>query len=231
MPKMEGEMERPKLDDCSYRVVTLQNQLEVLFIHDAGTDSAGATLDVNVGSFSDTDDMPGIAHAVEYLLSLGTEKYPIENSYEEFLSQPGGFSNASTAPTSTQYYFKLLYPAPTAADHASRPNAVNDKSPLLGALDRFGQFFISPLLLKAAVSREINSIDSEFQKEIQNDVWRVQQVKKALANPKHPYSRFTMGNLKTLYDVIAVRDDESTSLPTRRKSRWAENDLSERKDS
>jgi insulysin len=231
MPKMEGEMERPKLDDCSYRVVTLQNQLEVLSIHDAGTDSAGATLDVNVGSFSDTDDMPGIAHAVEYLLSLGTEKYPIENSYEEFLSQPGGFSNASTAPTSTQYYFKLLYPAPTAADHASRPNAVNDKSPLLGALDRFGQFFISPLLLKAAVSREINPIDSEFQKEIQNDVWRVQQVKKALANPKHPYSRFTMGNLKTLYDVIAVRDDELTSLPTRRKSRWAENDLSERKDS
>jgi insulysin len=217
MPKMEEEMERPKLDDCSYRVVTLQNQLEVLFVHDAGTDIAGATLDVNVGSFSDTDDMPSIAHAVEHLLSMGTEKYPRENSYEAFLSQHGGLSNASTAPTSTQYYFKLLYPTHTAAGHASRPNAsyVNDKSPLLGALDRFGQFFISPLFLEAAVSREINSIHSEFQKKIQDDIWRVQQVKMALANPKHPYSRFTMGNLQTLYDDEAVRGEVAKFFSTR----------------
>ncbi len=37
-------------------------------------DKASAAMDVNVGSFSDQEDMPGIAHAVEHLLFMGTEK-------------------------------------------------------------------------------------------------------------------------------------------------------------
>jgi len=68
------DLERPALDDRSYRIITLPNQLEVLLIHDANTDKASAALDVNVGSFSDAKDMPGIAHAVEHLLFMGTEK-------------------------------------------------------------------------------------------------------------------------------------------------------------
>lgn len=68
------DLERPALDDRSYRIITLPNQLEVLLIHDSKTDKASAALDVNVGSFSDKPDMPGIAHAVEHLLFMGTEK-------------------------------------------------------------------------------------------------------------------------------------------------------------
>jgi hypothetical protein len=68
------DLERPALDDRAYRIITLPNQLEILLIHDATTDKASAALDVNVGSFSDAEDMPGIAHAVEHLLFMGTEK-------------------------------------------------------------------------------------------------------------------------------------------------------------
>lgn len=72
-PRIE-DLERAEVDDRSYRIITLPNQLEVLLIHDATTDKASAALDVNVGSFSDAEDMPGIAHAVEHLLFMGTEK-------------------------------------------------------------------------------------------------------------------------------------------------------------
>jgi insulysin len=66
---------RERIEDLeSYRIVTLPNQLEVLLIHDPKTDKSSAALDVNVGSFSDAEDMPGIAHAVEHLLFMGTEK-------------------------------------------------------------------------------------------------------------------------------------------------------------
>jgi insulysin len=68
------DLERPQLDDRAYRIITLPNKLEVLLIHDANTDKASAALDVNVGSFSDSEDLPGIAHAVEHLLFMGTEK-------------------------------------------------------------------------------------------------------------------------------------------------------------
>lgn len=58
-------LETPSLDDRSYRVIRLPNQLEVLLVHDAKTDKASAAMDVNVGNFSDDPDMSGMAHAVE----------------------------------------------------------------------------------------------------------------------------------------------------------------------
>jgi insulinase (Peptidase family M16) len=67
-------MEKPSLDIRSYRVILLQNHLEALLINDPETDKASAALDVNVGSFSDPKDMPGLAHAVEHMLFMGTEK-------------------------------------------------------------------------------------------------------------------------------------------------------------
>jgi insulysin len=74
LERLTDEMEVPALDDRKYRVIRLPNQLEALLIHDQDTDKASAALDVNVGSFSDADDMPGMAHAVEHLLFMGTEK-------------------------------------------------------------------------------------------------------------------------------------------------------------
>lgn len=72
--RLEDHLETPALDDCAYRLIRLSNELEVLLVHDADTDKASAAMDVNVGSFSDQDDMPGMAHAVEHLLFMGTEK-------------------------------------------------------------------------------------------------------------------------------------------------------------
>ena len=61
------KLETPSLDDRTYRVIRLPNQLEALLVHDPDTDKASAALDVNVGNFSDEDDMPGMAHAVEHV--------------------------------------------------------------------------------------------------------------------------------------------------------------------
>ena len=63
--RLTDRLETPSLDNRSYRVIKLPNQLEVLLVHDAETDKASAAMDVNVGSFSDPKDLPGMAHAVE----------------------------------------------------------------------------------------------------------------------------------------------------------------------
>lgn len=65
--RVADQLEIPSLDDRTYRVIRLPNQLEVLLVHDPETDKASAALDVNVGNFSDEDDMPGMAHAVEHV--------------------------------------------------------------------------------------------------------------------------------------------------------------------
>ena len=72
--RVTDDLEKPALDDRSYRVITLKNNLEALLVHDPETDKASASLNVNVGSFSDEADMPGMAHAVEHALFIGTKK-------------------------------------------------------------------------------------------------------------------------------------------------------------
>lgn len=72
--RITENLEKPELDDRSYRVICLANKLEALLVHDPDSDKASAAVNVNVGNFSDDDDMPGMAHAVEHLLFMGTQK-------------------------------------------------------------------------------------------------------------------------------------------------------------
>jgi len=65
--RIADELEKPDLDDRSYRVIELPNKLEALLAHDPQTDKASASLSVNVGNFSDAEDMPGMAHADKFL--------------------------------------------------------------------------------------------------------------------------------------------------------------------
>lgn len=56
---------------------------------------------------SDPDELPGLAHFCEHMLFLGTEKYPDENKYSQFLAQYAGRSNAFTSSDHTDYYFDV----------------------------------------------------------------------------------------------------------------------------
>lgn len=190
-----SSIEKPLLDDRSYRFIKLnQNNLHVLLINDPKADKSAASLDVNVGSFGDRQyNVSGLAHFCEHLLFMGTEKYPEENEYSKYLSSHSGHSNAYTASEHTNYYFEV------SSDY------------LEGALDRFAQFFISPLFSKSCQDREIRAVDSENKKNLQNDMWRFYQLEKHTSNPKHPFNGFSTGNFETLNnqpikDGIDVRD-------------------------
>lgn len=178
------EIQKPLTDDRSYRFIKLNsNDLHVLLIHDPSTDKSAASLDVNVGSFADKKyGVSGLAHFCEHLLFMGTEKYPEENEYSSYLSKHSGHSNAYTAAEHTNYYFEL------SSDY------------LEGALDRFSQFFISPLFSKSCKDREIKAVDSENKKNLQSDMWRLYQLDKLTSNPEHPYNGFSTGNYHTLHE-------------------------------
>ncbi|KAK8073362.1 a-factor-processing enzyme protein [Apiospora phragmitis] len=170
--RITDHLETPLLDNRSYRVVRLANQLEYLLVHDPETDKASAALDINVGNFSNKADMPGMAHAVEYLLFIGTKKYPVENVYNQYLSAHLGYSNAYTSATLINYFFEVGV-KPSEGKETS-------ESPLYNALDRFAQFFIKPLFLLSTLDRELQALE------------------KSLSNLKHPYCHFFIGNFKVL---------------------------------
>jgi len=167
-------------DSRSYRSLTLPNQLEVIVISDPDTDKAAAALNVAIGSGNDPDDYPGLAHFLEHMLFLGTKKYPEAGEYQSFISKHGGSHNAFTSFEDTNYFFEV------------------DSDYLSPTLDRFAQFFISPLFSEEYVKREINAVHSEYQSKLRDDGRRQFDILKAIINPAHPYSKFSTGSLETL---------------------------------
>ena len=65
-------------------------------------------------------------------------------------------------------------------------------------LDVFSRFFIDPLMKENSVDREINAVDSENNKNLESDYWRINQLIKSFSNPNSPFYKFGTGNLKTL---------------------------------
>ncbi|CAK8675757.1 unnamed protein product [Clavelina lepadiformis] len=167
----------------NYRGLKLQNGMKIMLVSDSNTDKAAASMDVNVGSMCDPDDLPGLAHFCEHMLFLGTEKYPDENEYSKFINEHAGSSNAYTSGEHTNYYFDIGH------DH------------LKEILDRFSQFFKSPLFDESCTTRELNAVHSEHEKNIMSDGWRLHQLDKSTADPNHKFSRFSTGNRETL-DII-----------------------------
>ncbi|KAJ4475639.1 insulin-degrading enzyme [Lentinula aciculospora] len=167
-------------DDREYRIIELENGLKAVLIHDGKADKAAASLDVAVGHLSDPNDMPGLAHFCEHLLFMGTEQFPKENEYQEYLSKNNGGSNAYTAASNTNYHFSVA------------------TSALPGALARFSGFFHSPLFSPSCTTRELNAVDSEHKKNHQQDMWRIFQLTKHLSKPGHVWSKFGSGNKESL---------------------------------
>ncbi|XP_065350636.1 insulin-degrading enzyme-like [Cloeon dipterum] len=166
--------------DC--RGLILDNELRVLLISDPETDKAAAALSVNVGYMSDPNGLDGLAHFLEHMLFLGTEKYPSENEYEKFLSEHGGSSNAYTCMENTTFYFDI------APKH------------LTNALDIFSQFFKAPLFTEDATDREVKAVNSEYEKNLADESRRLLQLERSTSIKDHPYSKFGTGNLQTLVD-------------------------------
>ncbi|GAA5900616.1 uncharacterized protein JCM6883_002901 [Sporobolomyces salmoneus] len=176
-------IEQSPNDDKLYRLIMLENGLEALIIQDPKADKASAAMDVKVGHLSDPEDLQGLAHFCEHLMFMGTEKYPKENDYTEFLTQHSGSSNAFTGMDQTCYFFDV------------------SPSSLEPALDRFAQFFISPSFDPRCSEREANAVHSENSKNLQNDMWRMFQLDKSTSSREnHVYWRFGTGNKETLWD-------------------------------
>lgn len=188
-------------DYRNYKIINLENGIKVLLVSDIRPKTlrqdiasvsndeeeentlAAAALCVNAGSFHEPSDVPGLAHFLEHMVFMGSEKYPEENGYDSFLNMHGGSNNAYTEDESTVFYFDV------------QPKYFE------GALDRFAQFFILPLLREDAVDREVKAVDSEFKGLLTDDNVRGEAVLRKLASVRHPYSRFTYGNKKSIVTI------------------------------
>ena len=146
---------KSKNDKKDYRTLQLPNGLKVVLIKSAKVESsngngeskenlAALALCIGVGSFDDPQSVPGLAHFLEHMIFMGSEKYPLENEYAQFVKSNGGHANALTDHEYTVYFLDVI------------------ENKLPEALDRLSQLFISPLMLRDSMQREREAVDSEF---------------------------------------------------------------------
>ncbi|MEN9661968.1 MAG: Protease 3 precursor [Verrucomicrobiota bacterium] len=167
-------------DRSEYRRLVLSNGLKVILLSDPALNKSAASVSVGAGSLQDPANRQGLAHFLEHMLFLGTEKYPDEAEYSKFLTSNGGYSNAYTQQDHTNYHFEIRHEA------------------FEGALERFSQFFIAPLFDARFTEREMNAVNSEFQKNSENDAWRLSQLETTFYRDGHPLKNFAIGNRSTL---------------------------------
>ena len=120
-------------------------------------------------------------------LTQGTKKYPDVDYFGSFVSSNGGYTNAYTDSSNTLYYFTI------------------ENSKFAKGLDIFSEFFSHPLLDFKYVQKEMNAVNSEFDKNKNSDVWREWNRFSFSSNPESIFHSFSSGNLQTL-DIPNIYD-------------------------
>ena len=145
-----------------------------------GMKLAACSVAFDVGYFADSVECEGLSHFLEHMVFMGSEAFPGENYFGEWLNEHWGSDNAMTDSENTVFYFEC--------------NPTN----LREALDIFSGFFLSPLMKLDSVDREVTAVESEFERVVNNDSVRFELLLSSLARDGHAFGKFGWGNRASL---------------------------------
>lgn len=123
---------------------TLANGLRISLRHAPRLKRCAAALRVAAGSHDVPLAWPGLAHFLEHLFFLGTERFPADQGLMAYVQGHGGQVNARTNERTTDFVFELPPPA------------------FEGGLERLGDMLAHPRLSQADQLREREVLHAEF---------------------------------------------------------------------
>ena len=165
----------------SYKIYTTHNNIDVILVSNPSLSKCACSLTINAGVFYDTTD--GLAHFCEHMLFLGNTKHNESELLMHTVQKHSGIVNAFTDLDRTTYFF-----------------SVNNEG-LPRSIDVFASMFDIPLFETQYVDKEINAINSEHEKNINNDQWINYEIIKTESTDEHPYNSFGTGNNETLRSI------------------------------
>jgi coenzyme PQQ biosynthesis probable peptidase PqqF len=160
--------------------LTLANGLRVSLRHAPRLKRCAAALRVAAGSHDVPLAWPGLAHFLEHLLFLGTERFPASEGLMAYVQRHGGQVNASTRERATDFFFEV----PVSAFDA--------------ALDRLGDMLAHPRLALEDQLREREVLQAEFIAWSQDAVAQQQRALLQGVAADHPLRAFHAGNRDSL---------------------------------
>lgn len=176
----ELPLNRTPDDHRKYCLCRADNGLLYLLISDTDVNQATAVFQVAVGSHSEPQALPGLAHLLEHMLFMGSDRYPESGSFPAMVARWGGRFNASTATQATRYFFSV------------------GAEGLDECLHQLTDMLAAPCFAPEQIDGERSVIDAEFQTRLADDALHEQAALAQAFNPAHPLARFTAGNAESL---------------------------------
>lgn len=163
-----------------HRQLTLANGLRVSLRHAPRLKRSAAVLRVAAGSHDVPLAWPGLAHFLEHLLFLATERFPTDEGLMAYVQRHGGQVNASTRERTTDFFFEL--PVSAFAD----------------GLERLADMLAQPRLALEDQLREREVLHAEFVAWSQDAKAQQQVALFAGLAADHPLRGFHAGNRDSL---------------------------------
>lgn len=183
----------PTRIDHEFRLLRLDNGLEVLLGRDPSYEKAVVAMDVAVGLCHDPLDQRGIAHLYEHML-FTTAFRAVSNhrtANPQHIERNLGFVYGETTYDHTLYAFTVVSDA------------------LEQALEMFAEVLTKPDFDTERLKINIGVVDQEFRDKQQDDAYRLDMVARVTGDKYHPYSGYFGGNNQTLLsNGYAALNDE-----------------------
>jgi len=170
----------PALNPLRPHTETLANGLRVTLRHVPNLKRCAAALRVAAGSHDVPLAWPGLAHFLEHLLFLGTERFPAGQGLMAYVQSHGGQVNARTSERTTDYFFELP------------PQA------FAGGLERFSDMLAHPRMNPDDQQREREVLQAEFVAWSQDAAAQQQFALFSGLGEAHPLRGFHAGNRDSL---------------------------------
>ena len=170
----------PALNHPHTQRLTLNNGLTLSVHHEPRLKRCAAVLRVAAGSHDVPGEWPGMAHFLEHLLFLGSERFPAPDNLMAYVQRHGGQVNARTSERHTDFFFEL------------------PPSAFAGGLERLCDMLANPCMNMEAQLREREVLHAEFiawarEPSAQRQLKWLQPL-----NPAHPLRAFHAGNRYSL---------------------------------
>ena len=173
---------KSKNDTREYQTLTLENGMEVVLASDPSLSKTAVSLTVGIGQYQDPASQPGLAHYLEHMIFMGSEKYPQPDALMTLVKSNDGVINAMTEAQQTTYYFQI---------------ANNQFERALAMLSASIQ---APLFNQEFAKKELNAINAEWSAAKESDGFAMQRVNALTSAKSHPMHQLGIGNLSTLKD-------------------------------
>ncbi|KFE54887.1 pyrroloquinoline quinone biosynthesis protein PqqF [Pseudomonas syringae] len=160
--------------------LTLANGLNVVLCHAPRLKRCAASLRVAAGSHDVPAAWPGLAHFLEHLFFLGTERFADDEKLMRFVQRHGGQINASTRERTTDFFFEL----PVAS--------------FAQGLERLCDMLSHPRMTLADQLREREVLHAEFIAWSRDAASRQQTQRLQGLSARHPLRGFHAGNRYSL---------------------------------